>query len=549
MSKKWQITGPDGKIYEVEGPTREGALQAVRDMVEKQTTQPPSPTAEPTSRFGRFMHGVGNTPVGVAQFMANSGLYARPQVAAGSQRGRELYGEMSQVKPQDVARAANQFVDQREAEYQARREAAGESGFDGWRMVGNIAATAPLAFAGPTGAAMSIPRAVATDVALGTAASAAMPVIDAGDKYFEEKAKQVGTGAVTSALTGGVMRGGGRVLGPTLDAAQQRLANKGISLTPGAAFGGWLKSLEERLQSVPVAGDAIASAQRKSIRDFNRALYEEVLAPIGEVLPKTVMASRAGVKYVGNKISKAYDDLLTESGVRFTPDRQFLDDFANLRELTRYMPDQGEIRVFNNALKNKIAPFFEGGSMDATSFKKLESELTKLVNQYAKREDLSNAFRETLSLMRESLERQNPKFAGRLGDINKSWAMLARLEGAASMKGAREGIFTPDQLLSAIRAQENTVRKRGYARGDAMLQEFAETAQNVIGNTYPDSGTTGRILSGLAVGGYFSPEAATAYGALSLPYLAPKATRAFGKGLEYGATPTALAAGVTAGSQ
>jgi hypothetical protein len=44
--------------------------------------------------------------------------------------------------------------------------------------------------------------------------------------------------------------------------------------------------------------------------------------------------------------------------------------------------------------------------------------------------------------------------------------------------------------------------KRAYAQGKAMMQDLSDSGRSVLGQTVPDSGTTGRALTaGLALGG------------------------------------------------
>ena len=48
---------------------------------------------------------------------------------------------------------------------------------------------------------------------------------------------------------------------------------------------------------------------------------------------------------------------------------------------------------------------------------------------------------------------------------------------------------------------DKSAGKGAFARGDALMQDFAEVGQRVLPSTVPDSGTTGRVLmAGLAGG-------------------------------------------------
>ena len=72
---------------------------------------------------------------------------------------------------------------------------------------------------------------------------------------------------------------------------------------------------------------------------------------------------------------------------------------------------------------------------------------------------------------------------------------------AASALGGEEGVFTPAQLLNAVKAMDPSRNKGAFARGDALLQDLAEPAKTVLSQSVPDSGTAGRLLASLIMGG------------------------------------------------
>ena len=83
---------------------------------------------------------------------------------------------------------------QQEKDYQTRRTASGESGFDGYRTIGNVASPMNLALAAKLPAAASLAGRVGVG-ALGGGASGALTPVFGGD-FAEEKAKQIGMGAM-----------------------------------------------------------------------------------------------------------------------------------------------------------------------------------------------------------------------------------------------------------------------------------------------------------------------------------------------------------------
>jgi len=298
--------------------------------------------------------------------------------------------------------------------------------------------------------------------------------------------------------------------GPYAEAVKQ-LQSEGVDLTLGQTHGGVVRRAEEAHKSNPLTGTAIREAENKSIQTFNRATYNRVLAPIGEKFTGDEIG-RAGVKQIGDKISAAYDRIKPK--LTLTPDDQFLTDMAEIRSGASEMPDTQEKQfetILNNRLLKRVGP---DGKIDGSTFKQVESELTHLSSVYkssgdAAHRELGGAIGDVVTALRENLERSSdPSVREELKKINTSWAMLTRLEGAASRRATTGGVFTTGDLLAAVKSGDRSARKRTFARGDALLQDFAETAHTVLPNRLPDSGTaereqwnnlTGIILRGAGV--------------------------------------------------
>ena len=131
---------------------------------------------------------------------------------------------------------------------------------------------------------------------------------------------------------------------------------------------------------------------------------------------------------------------------------------------------------------------------------------------------LGLALRELQQSLRETLQRANPQVSQELSRINQAYAMLTRLQRAAGGAGATEGVFTPAQLSSAVRAGDRSARHGAFARGDALMQDLSDAAKGVMPGTVPDSGTAGRLFLG-GLSAWVSPQAAAGLGAASIPYL------------------------------
>jgi hypothetical protein len=292
------------------------------------------------------------------------------------------------------------------------------------------------------------------------------------------------------------------------------LAEKGVSLTPGQAIGGIARRAEEAAKSFPILGSLIRGAEGRSIDSFNRSVVNQALEPIGRSVPKDAKAGYDLVDHAAEKVSDAYEKLLPT--VDFRADNKFLQDLTNVTGMTRSMPP-AQAEQFRNLITDRLlGRLAPTGGMDGQTMKQVESELRKFSGDYRRSPDpaqrqLGQAVDETRQLMREALGRQNPTAAKALSDIDYSYAMLTRVEQAAGRRLGSDGRFTPLDLLSAAKTGDNSSRKRAFAHGDALFQEFAAAGQRVLPGKLPDSGTTERAmwdamgLLGAGAGGMFDP--------------------------------------------
>lgn len=471
--------------------------------------QPKAP--QPPSAWERFATGVTDPLVGLGQASAHLGI-----------RAPEEYEAMAQAGGGSPASTADidKMVQQREQEYEARRQAGGDTGTDWARLAGNVTSTIPLAALGPAGDAGMLAR-LAGMAGMGAAGGALAPVT--GGDYATEKARQAGLGAAT----GGVLGAGGevaaRVVAPAIAPAARRLLDAGVRLTPGQMLGGIAKGAEGRLTSIiPTTSGAI----RRSIEDFNRVAYDKVLSRIGKAYEgKTV--GYDGIDAVEKELSKEYNRILPN--INFRADDQFVADLSNLREMASEMPID-ENRQFEAILKNRILKRMgREGVMDGQTFKAAESELSQISRGLRRSEvegqrQLGSAVDELNGTLREAIERQNPDSSEALRRANGAWAAFVRIRDAAANRVKSLGVFTPSDLLTASKRAGG---RRVFARGDALMQDLARDAEEVLPSNVPDSGTAGRLLVGeLAITGplaFFAnhPEALATLAAGSAAYTSP----------------------------
>lgn len=460
-------------------------------------------------------------PVRFRQSMARG---AEDVVDAGAQMlvnalPESAVGAANRALGNNLAPTASQFNQQQAQEERAYQAWRGDKGFDVGRMVGGMAATAPLAGVLP-GPGATLLGTAARGAASGAAVGSLQPVTNDQRQFWDQKAEQAAVGAVSGGITAPAIQLTGRVIAPRVDAAVQYLQERGVTPRPGQLIGPRAAAFEDKAMSAPIVGDAIAGAQRRAVEDFNRAAYNEVLKPLGQKFDGPV--GRDGIAAIQDTLSKAYDDVLPQ--MRWNIDKKFVAEIQKIDTMAKSLPPD-KAAQFKSIMGNELLPRMKGGTMDGLSFKEMESELSRLARTYAgsaSADDrvLANGISEVLSSARSALERSNPKLAPQLRKINQAYATFTRVQDAASRVGTEEGVFTPNHLLSAVRNMDKSARKGAFARGDALLQTLAENGKKVLGIKYPDSGTAGRLANMGAGAALITNPALTIGGGIvgSLPY-------------------------------
>lgn len=386
------------------------------------------------------------------------------------------------------------LIKQQEAQYQAKRAAAGESGFDGYRTIGNVVSPANLAIASKIPAAATLAGRVGVG-ALGGGVSAALnPVMD-GD-FWKGKGEQVAMGAafggVVPAVTGGIAR----VISPNAskDTGLALLKSEGVKPTIGQTLGGWANTVEEKAQSLPIVGDAITAARNRARDQFNTAAINRATSPIGV---KSTGSGASAVAEAGDAIGAVYDKAKSQMG-GFKIDSQANAELSQLQSLAARGLEGKERKAVQSYFKDYLTK----PSLTAQSFKELDSKLNADIARFnggdAYQKKVGEALMEVQRIVTDNAKRANPAAAELFKKADTAWANLVRVEGASVAAKGTGGVFTPGQLLTAVRGADKSVRDRATARGTALMQDLANAGQSALGNKVPNSGTADRLMLGAA---------------------------------------------------
>jgi hypothetical protein len=478
-------------------------------------------TGQPWQAPGSVTMGIGDAIKGGVQSLAHGGAWLANKIAPDAQFTRDLNTALPQI---------DQTIQSQDAQYAAQRAAAGGNGIDIGRGVGNAIGSIPLAAAMPAGS--GVLGGISAGALSGVANSLLEPVTDTSRGYASQKLQQAGTGAAVGGIANPLMRAVGAAVSPTVGAAQQRLIDAGVPLTPGQILGGAAARTEAKLTSVPFVGDMIKNGQQRAVQGFNKATYNEVLAPLGQTYSGSV--GNDGVAAVQKTISTAYDDALSK--LTFKADPQFQSDLGNLATMAQNLPAPQQSQ-FMNVLKNQVfGKLSPQGEMDGPTLKGVQSELGRISRGLTgdpsfDNQQLGQAIGEVKNIVEQSLPRNNAADAVKdLANANAAYANFVRLRAAAGSQGAmnNEGIFTAAQLNNAVRGADKSAGKGATATGNALMQDFSSAGQQVLGSKYPDSGTPGRALAAMmgpaALGQVMAPAytapLAAAMGVGALPYTA-----------------------------
>ena len=354
----------------------------------------------------------------------------------------------------------------------------------------------------------SLARSAVTGAGQGAVLSTAQPVLT-DNNFFGEKAKQMGIGALTGGVLTPVLGGVANAISPTINKDVQTLLDNNIPLTPGQILGGTAKTIEDKSTSIPFVGDMIYGARQRAVDSLNTAALNRALDPIGD---KVTATGREGLEQVADKLSGAYDSILPKLTMTAGPTfntglNQLLKDAQSDLPPDQFTQLQ---KALDNKLLHKLTRPNGGGppSLNGTDLKTAQSEITLLSREnssssVASERALGRFFDRAHDLLQQAVvdtPSNSPDTIQALQAVNRGWANYSILRRVSSGTNTDQGVFTPAQLQSAVRAGDQSVGKGNFAKGNALMQDLSDPAVSVMGRNYPDSGTAGRSALGWLVG-------------------------------------------------
>lgn len=523
LTAKLARNGYDVSKLAAPAPSAPNGQRNLSDLITGRAAAP-----APLSRTDKVLQGMMDPINGGAQLLERGVNSIAPGLVRGINQANNWLADKTGLVGRLPEGGVDQMTREQNTAYETRRTAQGESGFDGYRTIGNAASPANLAIAARAPAAASLIGRMASGAAVGATSGLLNPVTG-GDDYLTEKAKQVGLGAATGGTLPAIASGLGRIISPNAskNANVALLREEGVRPTIGQTLGGWANKAEEKLQSVPIMGDMISSARKSANSDFERAAFDRALKPIGQKLPAGV-TGRDAVVATENALKDSYDEVLGKIGA-IRPDAAFTSKVDNLKTMVKGMlMPPAEKAKFTSALNDINASLDANGYMTSEAYKMLESSLGTDARKLAASTNIyegkvSGAVKQLQAELRDMLNRQAGDSAAELKAVNAGWANFKLVQNAAGKVGAEDGNFSPAQFQNAVRTMDKSKDKGAFARGNALGQDLGDAGKAVLGDKVRDSGTAGRLmLGGGAVGaGFANPAIPLALAGGGAMYLSP----------------------------
>jgi len=295
------------------------------------------------------------------------------------------------------------------------------------------------------------------------------------------------------------------MISPNVDPNVRALMAEGITPTTGQILGGGFKRAEEGLTSVLGLGDFIKGAQTRAVEGLNRAAINRALTPIGDALPAD-LKGRDAIQYAKDALGDKYNNLLPKLTVQADP--TWIKNINDLKQnIQKGAIDPNVKPMFNNFVDDNILSKFQGqNAITGETLKNIQTDLNNTIKRFSISPDpdkilIANGLKEVRSNLLDLIRRSNPQSAAELKAIDTGYANFKRVEKAAGLAGSEEGVFSPAQLQSAVRAADRSKDKGQFATGNALMQDLSETGKTVLGNKLPDSGTPYRAMLPLVLGG------------------------------------------------
>lgn len=288
----------------------------------------------------------------------------------------------------------------------------------------------------------------------------------------------------------------GRGVAGVADPARRYLSDRGVPQTVGQILGGGVQRVEDRLAGLPLIGDQIMARRREGVQAFNRAAFDEALAPIRQTTGDAI--AEAGIDQAQDLVGEAYRNAL--GGAQVSIDPGFVQGLSQSITNLRGVPRVGEEVV--STIDDMLPPYFgPAGTLSGENMQPLMRGLGQVRRSYAA-DPLANRVGQGVDGVENAIEgmfeRQAPQVLPEYRAANEAFRNEEVLRAAvnAARNGSRSGdvgVFMPSQLSDAAAANS---RRFGNSAGTTRqpFYDLSRAGQEVLPSQIADSGTAGRLV-------------------------------------------------------
>jgi hypothetical protein len=340
---------------------------------------------------------------------------------------------------------------------------------------------------------------------------------------------------LSGAGLGALAAGGGTLAGRALTGTAASLVSPsggklsdlyaaGVRPTPGQRFadsgllGRTLNAVEEQLGSVPIVGSAIRGARQEARNQFQIGAFNQALGEIGQKLPRGMKPGTEAHAFTQKAFDEVYDR--ARGGMRVAPDQELASDVSALQGQVSMLAEPS-IRRFQTIVQNVVMRR-AGATIDGPAYKKIQSELGKVVRGIRKNPSGDGELADALDGLSEALDsaarrHSAPEAVALMDAADKGYAKFVQIENASAKGGAGKeaGTFSPNDFASAVKGNGQRVRSKAYNQGQGLMQDYAEQGKNLT-DRVPNSGSPERQLLAATVAGGTSYVAHPALGVLGV---------------------------------
>jgi hypothetical protein len=266
------------------------------------------------------------------------------------------------------------------------------------------------------------------------------------------------------------------------------LMKKGVRLTPGQQQGGWAKMFwDTNKKANPYVTTALRDLETETVKDVNRAAYQEVLDLSKSGLKvKGDVVGTVGLDRLGKQLSSEYEKVVPN--LEFRPDRQIQRSFIGARQqIGQYGKD--ELTALNADINRYVAKYTKGnvpvkGKMTQEMMKSFEERIDGLATGTNPEKLRAAELQKIYDQIRVNVKAHSANGAGEKYDaLDTAWSAYNVLLDAGSR--SKNGVFNTGNLITAVKGQG----RPSFARGRNQLQDFATKAHNVLHEVDGNPGT------------------------------------------------------------